>query len=136
MEGQPTADGRRPVFLIQIMNPCWVWPSLDAAGVHHVRMTLAAAPFNLQLGAQLSQVVHRPSSSATGEIQVRLDNCDTGELLAALPLPAARPEVTLEADLPARSGTHSICFVYAGGARLDPIWGVEKVELIRSGEHG
>jgi hexosaminidase len=138
LEGQPTADGRRPVFLTEIMNPCWLWPGVDVSDVASVKLTLAATPFNLQLGAQVAQVVHRPASSAGGEIQVRLDNCDTGELLATLPLPDARPEVELDAPLPARTGVHTLCLVYANGEKLDPIWGVEKVELVRrqGGDHG
>ncbi|MGH7023208.1 MAG: beta-N-acetylhexosaminidase [Caulobacteraceae bacterium] len=136
LEGQPTADGRRPVFLIQIMNPCWTWPAADLSGVSRARLTLAATPNNLQLGPQTAQVVHRPTASPNGEFQVRLDNCDTGRLLAIVPLPAPAAEVTLEADLPATAGTHGLCFIYAGGARVDPIWGLEKVELIEGPGHG
>jgi hexosaminidase len=137
LEGQPTADGRRPVFLTEIMNPCWIWAAVDTSDLTRVKLTLAAAPFNLQLGPQLAQVIHRPATSAKGEIQVRLDTCDGGELLAILPLPAARPEIELDAAVPARPGVHALCFVYANGARLDPIWGVEKVELVarQAGDH-
>lgn len=129
LEGQPAASGRRPVFLIQIMNPCWIWPDVDLTGVERIRLTLAATPDNLQLGPQASQVIHRPSDSATGEIEVRLDNCDTGERLAAAPLPSPKAEVTVELELPARAGTHALCFVHADGGRPGPIWGLEKVEL-------
>jgi hexosaminidase len=129
LEGQPTAEGRRPVFLIQIMNPCWIWPDVDLTGVGRVRLTLAATPDNLQLGPQASQVIHRPSDSSTGAIEVRLDNCDTGERLAAAPLPSPHAEVSLDLDLPARAGPHALCFVHADGGRPGPIWGLEKVEL-------
>jgi len=131
LEGQPTGAGDRPVFLIQIMNPCWIWPDADLSDVARVKLTLAAAPFNLQLGDQVSQVVHRPANSPNGEIQVRLDNCDTGEVLAVVPLPSPTSRVALSADLPARSGVHPLCFAYAGGEKLDPVWGVERVELIQ-----
>jgi len=138
LEGQPMVGGRRPAFLTEIMNPCWMWPGVDISDVAGVKLTLAATPFNLQLGPQVAQVVHRPANSADGEIQVRLDNCDTGELLATLPLPDARPEVELDAPLPERTGVHTLCLVYANGEKLDPIWGVEKVELVRRqrGDHG
>lgn len=139
LEGEPTAQGRRPVFLIQIMNPCWIWPDVDLASVGRVRLTLAATPDNLQLGPQASQVVHRPSDSPTGDFEVRMDNCDTGERLAAVSLPAPAPETFLELDLPARAGTHALCFVHADGGRPGPIWGLETVELIpaaRGADHG
>jgi hexosaminidase len=129
LEGQPTAEGRRPVFLIQIMNPCWIWPDIDLSAAQRVRLTLAAMPDNLQLGPQASQVIHRPSDSPTGDIEVRLDNCDTGERLAAAPLPSPQAEVSLELVLPARAGRHALCFAHADGGRPGPIWGLERVEL-------
>jgi hexosaminidase len=129
LEGQPTVNGRRPVFLIQIMNPCWTWADIDLTAVTHVRLTLAATPDNLQLGPQASQVIHQPSDSPTGDIEVRLDNCDSGERLAFAPLPTPRAEVAIDLDLPHREGSHTLCFVHADGGRPGPIWGLEKVEL-------
>ena len=128
LEGQPAAGGR-PVFLIQIMNACWIWPDVDTSSLTRVRLTLAATPDNLQLGPQASQVIRRPTDSPTGEIEVRLDNCDSGERLAAVPLPGPQAEVTLDIDLPPRPGTHALCFVHADGGRPGPIWGLERVGL-------
>jgi hexosaminidase len=140
LEGQPTAEGRRPVFLIQIMNPCWVWPDIDLSAAQRVRLTLAATPDNLQLGPQASQVIHRPSDSPTGDIEVRLDNCDTGERLAAAPLPSPQAEVSLDLVLPARAGQHALCFAHADGGRPGPIWGLERVEFaptaVAGADHG
>jgi hexosaminidase len=133
LEGAATANGRRPVFLIQIMNPCWVWPDANMSDVSQIRLTLASAPFNLQLGAEIDKVVHRPASSPNGEFQVRLDNCDTGELVAVLPLRPGRTELELAADIKPTTGVHALCFAYAGGERLDPIWGIDKVELFPRG---
>ena len=129
LEGQPTAEGRRTVFLIQIMNPCWIWADVDLSAAQRIRLTLAATPDNLQLGPQTSQVIHRPSDSPTGDIEVRLDNCDTGERLAAAALPSPQAEVSLDLDLPARAGQHALCFAHADGGRPGPIWGLEGVEL-------
>ena len=136
LEGQPTATGRRPVVLVNIMNPCTTWPGVDLAGVTGVKLTLAAMPYNFQLGPDEAHVVHRPSDAPGGQIEVRLDDCDKGERLAVLPLPAPQAEIHLQAATPARTGSHSLCFVYANGEKLDPLWAVETVELIRSGAHG
>ncbi len=130
LEGQPTASGRRPVFLIQIMNPCWIWPDAAMDGVTGVTLSVAATPNNLQLGAQEAQVVRRPSAAPGGEIQVRLDDCDKGELLGTAILPAPVAEAELTVTLPPRSGNHSLCFLHAAGARRDPIWGLEAVRLL------
>jgi hexosaminidase len=135
LEGQPTAGGRRPVVLVNIMNPCTTWPDVNLAGVTSVKLTLAAMPFNFQLGPDTAHVVHRPSNAPGGEIEVRLDDCDKGERLLARPLPAPQAEIRLEAPLPARTGVHRLCFVYANGEKLDPLWTVERVELIRAGVH-
>ena len=129
LEGQTAEGGTRPAFLVQIMNPCWIWPDADLSDIAAVKLDFVAAPFNLQLGAELAKVVHRPASSPGGEIQVRLDNCDTGELLAASPLPEGQIRLTATVTLPAQKGVHALCFAYAG-ARNDPIWGLRQVELV------
>jgi hexosaminidase len=134
LEGQPTASGRRPVVLVNIMNPCTNWPGADLTGVTGVKLTLAAMPFNFQLAADAARVVHRPTDTPDGQIEVRLDDCDKGERLAVVALPAAQAEIRREVALPARAGAHTLCFVYAHGAALDPLWAVETVELVRN--HG
>jgi hexosaminidase len=129
LEGQTVEGGARPAFLVQIMNPCWIWPDADLSGIVAVKLDVVAAPFNLQLGADLDKVVHRPATSRGGEIQVRLDNCDTGELLATAPVPEGRTGLKATLTLPAQKGVHALCFAYAG-ARVDPIWGLRQVELV------
>jgi hypothetical protein len=99
-------------------------------GVTGVTLSVAATPNNLQLGAQEAQVVRRPSAAPGGEIQVRLDDCDKGELLGTAILPAPVAEAELTVTLPPRSGNHSLCFLHAAGARRDPIWGLEAVRLL------
>jgi hexosaminidase len=136
LEGQPTSSGRRPVVLVNIMNPCTSWPGLDLGGVSGVRLTLAAMPYNFQLGADAAGIVHRPAKTPDGQIEVRLDDCDNGETLALVPLPAPQAEFRREVAWPRRPGVHSLCFVYAHGAKVDPLWSVETVELIRNGPHG
>jgi hexosaminidase len=139
LEGQAGEGGTRPAFLVQIMNPCWIWPDADLADIAAVKLDVVAAPFNLQLGADLAKVVHRPASTPPGEIQVRLDDCDTGELLAAAPLAEGRTRLEATVTLPPRQGVHALCFAYAG-ARNDPIWGLRQVELVprilEGREHG
>lgn len=133
LEAEAVGHESRPVFLVQIMNPCWIWPGVDMAGVASVKIALVASPFNLRLGAELDKVVRRPSSRPNGEFQVRLDNCDTGQVLATLPLRAGAVRLDLASALPLESGVHALCFAYAGGDRLDPIWGIDKVELVPPG---
>jgi hexosaminidase len=132
LEG-PERGGSRPAFLVQIMNSCWIWPDADLSDVAAVRLEVAPAPFNLQLGAELDKVVHRPSQAPSGEFQVRLDNCDNGQMLGAAPLAAVAARLTLRIPLPQMSGVHALCFVHAAGPRLDPIWGLYEVRLVTRG---
>jgi hexosaminidase len=129
LESPPERSGPRPAFLVQIMNSCWIWPDADLSDVAAVRLDVAPAPFNLQLGAELDKVVHRPTQAPSGEFQVRLDNCDNGQLLGAAPLTADSARQTLTVPLPQTSGVHALCFVHAAGPRLDPIWGLYEVRL-------
>jgi hexosaminidase len=130
LEGPPDRTGAQPAFLVQVMNSCWIWPAVDLSDVGAVRLEVVAAPFNLQLGAELDRVVHRTARSPGGEFQVRLDNCDSGELLATAPLPIDATRLTLTVPLPTVSGVHALCFAPATGPRLDPIWGLYKVRLV------
>ena len=130
LEGPLEPSGSQPAFLIQIMNSCWIWPDVDLSQVGAVRLDVVPAPFNLQLGAELEKVVHRPAQAPEGEFQVRLDNCDSGELLGVAPLGAGATRLTLTVPLPQVSGVHALCFVHAAGLKLDPIWGLYKVRLV------
>ena len=134
LEGSPGPSRAPPAFLVQIMNACWIWPEADLSDVAAVRLDISAAPFNLQLGAELDKVVRRPSQAPGGEFEVRLDDCDRGELLGSTPLAVGAQRLTLTVALAHSSGVHALCFVHAAGAKLDPIWGVYKVRLISRAE--
>jgi hexosaminidase len=136
LEGAAANGETQPAFLVQVMNPCWIWPDADLSDTAAVKLTLAAAPFNFQLGADIDKVRHRPASSPGGEFQVWLDNCDSGELLATAPLVAGETQQELTVALPARQGVHALCIAYAAGPRVDPIWGLYEMELIARAGHG
>lgn len=127
LEGEGGDPG--PVFLVEVMNACWIWPEVDLSNVGAVEFGMAAAPFNLQLGPELAHIVRRQATVPGGDIEVRLDTCD-GELLATLPLgPATNTGSMLSASLPPREGVHALCFAIAT-PKLDPIWGIDHVRLI------
>ena len=65
-----------------------------------------------------------------GALEVRMDRCD-GPPVAILPLAPARKSealTVLETALPAGSGRHDLCFVFASGA-YDPMWAIDEVAL-------
>ena len=130
LEDDAPFEGERAVFLVDIMEPCWIYERAALDGVTHIDVRVGQLPFNFQLWKDASGVVTRESATEWGELQVWLDSCD-GELLATLSLePAAsNPELTdLSAPLPERSGTHDLCFVFTGKSP-DPLWVIDSVSV-------
>jgi hexosaminidase len=127
-EGEFSPDA--PVA-IDIMNPCWIYRGVDLQQGPNIIAAVAALPFNYELGADAASIRVGDARSLDGELEVRIDGCD-GAAVALLPLaPAAnRAGVTpLPAQrLPAQSGRHDVCIKFAR-PRLDPMWGLEWVEI-------
>ena len=131
LEGDPQPQGDRSVFLVDIMNPCWIWPAAPLTDIGAVSVGVGALPFNFQIGVDLKKIILRPPSTPQGELQVHLDGC-AGALIASLPLAPAsvRPGVTtLTADLPPLQGPHALCFEFTA-RRVDPLWAVAWVQLV------
>jgi hexosaminidase len=127
-EGEFSSDA--PIA-VDIMNPCWIYRGVDLQQGPGIVAAVAALPFNYELGADAASIQVGDARSPDGELEVRLDRCD-GTLLGLLPLaPAAnRAGVTqLPAQrLPVQSGRHDVCLKFAR-PRLDPMWGLEWVEI-------
>jgi hexosaminidase len=131
LEGQWPVDGPRPVFMVDIMNPCWIDQGVDLTGIRTLQVSVGRVPFNFQLGKDLANIPLRPPATPEGELEVRLDGCD-GAPIAVLPLaPAAgRPgQTTLTGALPPLSGAHDLCFTFTA-KRLDPMWVIDWIQLV------
>jgi len=131
LEDDAPVRGDRAVFLIDIMNPCWLWPAADLEHGATLTARVGQVPFNFQIGKDVEKIVLRPPATADGELEVRLDGCD-GERIASLPLgPAVTdPAVT---TLPAvalapRPGRHDLCFTFTSRA-IDPMWAIDSLAL-------
>ena len=91
LEDDAPLRGDRAVFLIDIMNPCWIWPAPISTRVTAIAARVGQLPFNFQIGEDVKKIRLRPPATADGELEVRLDGCD-GELIARLPLAPAVAE--------------------------------------------
>jgi hexosaminidase len=123
--------GDRAVFLVDIMNPCWIYPQADLTGVSRLSASVGQVPFNFQIGADKAKIVLHPPRTADGELEVRLDSC-TGEVIASLPLDPATASTgvtTLTADLTPRTGRHDLCFTFTS-KRIDPMSVLNWVQLV------
>ena len=125
------ADGRWPVYKVDIENTCWLWQAAPLAGVTRIALTVGRLPYNFALWTDSAKVAVRPNTTPAGELQVHLGTC-TGPTLAVLPLaPTTRSELptTLTAALPPTAGDHTLC-VFATGDPRAGLWALGKVELL------
>ena len=121
--------GSRPVYRVDIMDTCWLWPAASLDGMRHLSISIGDLPWNYQLAHDVTGVVVRPMSGSYPDLDVHLDGC-AGPNIAHMPLHAAAAtglESTLTADLPALSGTHDLCFVVTG----DPKQGLWAIDAVR-----
>jgi hexosaminidase len=131
LEDDAPVNGPRARFLVDIMNPCWIWPAADLTGVSRIEAAVGQLPFNFQIGDDIKKVVLHPPASAAGEMEVRQDRCD-GPVIASLSLaPALKSQgvTRLKAPLAATTpGLHDLCFTFTQGS-VDPLWAIDRVTL-------
>jgi hexosaminidase len=136
LEDDAPIRGQRSVFLIDIMNPCWIWPQADLSAVTGIEAAVGQVPFNFQIGADRDKIELAAPRTPAGELEVRAGDCD-GALLARLPLAeaAGSQAVTVLAGRfaePPRAKT-DLCFRFTARA-LDPLWAIDWIELTLAGE--
>src|SRR5581483_3473192 len=124
LEDDAPVRGPRAVFLVDILHPCWIYPSADLSHVRALSVAVGQVPFNFQIGADRNAIRLETPQSVAGELEVRIDGCD-GDRIAVMPLASAASSAAVS-QLPAvplapRSGTHDLCFRFAQRG-LDPLW--------------
>jgi hexosaminidase len=129
MEDDAPVRGERAVFLVNHMNPCWIYKGADLQSITRIEAGVGQIPFNLKIGN--SKPVLHPPATPSGELQVYLNKC-TGKPILTLSLQPALSNnaiTTLRADFPALTGTHDLCFNFTR-ANNDFIWAVNWVQLV------
>ena len=123
--------GERAVFLIDIMNPCWVFPAADLTRAPTFLAAVGQVPFNFQIGHDKENIHFATPQTPQGELEVHLDDCD-GERIAVLPLaPAVANDAVTQlppVSLPRVPGRHDLCLRFTQ-ATLDPLWALDWVQL-------
>jgi len=131
LEDDAPIEGARAVFLIDIMNPCWILPGVDLSHAATLTAAVGQVPFNFQIGKDIEAIKLKPPRTPAGELEVRRDTCE-GEPIAVLPLaPAADNDaVTVLPAVPLSSsrGPHDLCFTFTQRT-LDPMWALDWVQL-------
>ena len=130
LEDDAPVAGGRAVFVLDIENPCWLYPEVHLEQVHAIRAAVGQVPFNFRIGADREKIHLDVPVTPEGELEVRLDDCG-GELYARLPLkPAAGSDgvTVLSVRVQPRAGEHRLCLKFAQHG-LDPLWALDWVEL-------
>jgi hexosaminidase len=131
LEDDAPIEGERAVFLIDIMNPCWILPGVDLSPAVRLTAAVGQVPFNFQIGKDIEAIKLNPPRTLQGELEVRLDGCE-GEPIAVLALaPAADNDaVTVLPAVPLTGspGLHDLCFKFTQRT-LDPLWAIDWVQL-------
>jgi hexosaminidase len=132
LEDDAPPPGERAVFLVDIMNPCWIYSAADLSDIGAIAAAVGQVPFNFQIGDDVKKIPLRKPQSAAGELEVRIDGC-AGEKIAMLPLaPAVKSYAVTElppVPIARRTGAHDLCFTFTQ-ATVDPLWVVDAVQLV------
>jgi len=130
LEDDAPLRGPRPVYLVDIVDPCWQLPEADLSAGPTLIASVGQIPDNFQFGGETVDYHPAAPHSPEGELEVRADGC-TGDPIAVLPLAPAASIVTttrLSTALPALSGKHDLCFRFTAKTR-DPLWVIEWISL-------
>ena len=131
MEGPAPLKGKRPVFLHNPANPCWIFEKADLGGISHIQVAAGILPYNHPASSIAQKIILRPQATPNGELEVHLDGCE-GTKLAVLPMPKVAPDIalaTVQGSLMPQTGTHDLCLIFTR-ASPEPYWALHTVELV------
>jgi hexosaminidase len=131
LEDDAPVRDKRAIFLIDLMNPCWILPAADLSQAPALQVAVGQVPFNFQLGKDKDAILLAAPQTPTGELEVHVDTCG-GERIAVLSLaPAVGNDAVTELPavrLPRTPGRHDLCLRFTQRA-LDPMWALDWVQL-------
>ena len=130
IEDDAPLGGKHAVFLVNYVNPCWIYKSADLNGIKEIEVAVGQLPFNFAFANHAKPVPRKPSTPY-GELEVFDTSC-TGKQLANISLePAIHNDAvtTIAAPFPAMTGTRDLCFTFTRPA-LDPMWVIDWVQLV------
>ncbi|MDE2135666.1 MAG: family 20 glycosylhydrolase [Alphaproteobacteria bacterium] len=131
LAGGVKTDGKPAMFLVNVMDPCWIYEQADLSRIGGVEVTVGRLPFNFQIGKDIRKIPLYPPQTPAGELEIRLDTCQ-GKRIAVLPLaPAATGNAitTLRARFEPQQSIHDVCFTFTRRS-VDPVWAIDEAQLI------
>jgi len=131
LEDDAPLNGPRALFLLDIENPCWIFPATDLSQPLTLTAAVGQVPFNFQIGKDIESIHLDTPESPAGELLVRIDGCD-GPPAVRLPLASAADQDTVtvlpRVPLPRLPGAHQLCLRFAQHG-LDPLWALDWLQV-------
>lgn len=135
LEDDGPVRGERARYLVNIMNPCWIYQGADLTGVEQIEVAVGQLPFNFQIGRDVEKIKFRPPATPAGELEVRQGSCQ-GAVVATLPLgPAAASNGVTVLRGPIKGGAGDLCFTFTQKT-VEPMWVVGRITLVAGAGHG
>jgi hexosaminidase len=130
IEDDAPLGGKHAVFLVNYVNPCWIYKSADLDGIKELEVAVGQLPFNFAFANHAKPVPRKPSTPF-GELEVFDTSC-TGKPVVTVSLePAIHNDAVtkLDAPFPAMTGSRDLCFTFTRPV-LDPMWVIDWVQLV------
>ena len=127
---RPEASDWAPVFNVNLMDSCWIYPAARLDDVGAIVVDAARLARNYGLAHDAAKVVQHPATSPNGELEVHLGAC-TGPLLARVPLPdgSTTQTLALRAPLPPKAGVQDLCLRFTADIH-GPLYAIDSVRLV------
>lgn len=131
LEDDAPVNGARAIFMVDILEPCWLFKGAELDGINAISASVGQVPFNFQVGDDVKAIPLRAPATAAGELEVRIDHCK-GERIAVLPLAPAVSNSAVTTlppvDIEPRPGKHDLCFTFTQKS-VDPTWVIDSIAL-------
>jgi hexosaminidase len=129
----PNSPAAAPVFNINLLNSCYIYPDASLDGVEALRIDIARLARNFGLANHKNELKSHPAQTRFGELVVYQDRCEGGTELvrAVLPDPASSDaRQTLLAPMARARGEHDLCVIFTGPTD-GPLYAIETMKLMR-----
>lgn len=127
----PNSPAAAPVFNVNLLNSCYVYPGASLDGVEALRIDIARLARNFGLANHRNELKSYPAQTRFGEVVVYQDRCEGGTELvrAVLPDPASSDaRQTLAVPIAHARGEHDLCVIFTGGTE-GPLYAIETMRL-------
>lgn len=132
LAGSPDEHGKRPLYNVDIMAPCWQWLAAPTADMRRIRVRAARIPYSFRLtAAERDKRRFLPAHTAEGELDIRSGSCQ-GQVVASAPLPARSTRqgpTDIVTPLRGAPATTDLCIRFTGGTDHG-LWVLDQVELL------